>query len=362
MHKCLIPPNFIPKLSFNNCRQIMSQATNFSRRQFLGTAATLATGLIQPPAILHDLLKPKSLIKGVQIGVITYSFRDMPDQSAEATLQYVLDTGISAIELMGGPAETYAGAPKNPVDFRAFFPLLRKRREKQPLTPEEEKKLTEMEASMKAYRAEMTRWRLSAPMDKFEKLRKMYKKAGVKVYAFKPDAFGMDQSDDEIIYGLKAGKALGASHVTLEHPSNDAHTQRLGKLAQQHGMKVGYHGHEQQTPTFWDTALAQSPANMLNLDFGHFVAAGNANPLDIVKRLHGRIASMHVKDRTTPEHGKGNLPWGSGDTPIAEVLTLMKTGKYTFPATIELEYQVPTGSSPVEEVKKCLEFCRKILV
>ena len=55
--------------------------------------------------------KPNSLIDGVQIGTITYSYRSMPDQSAEATLKYIVDSGISAIELMGGPVESFAGAP-----------------------------------------------------------------------------------------------------------------------------------------------------------------------------------------------------------------------------------------------------------
>src|SRR5947208_16564237 len=55
--------------------------------------------------------KPNSLINGVQIGTITYSYRSMPDQSAEATLKYILDSGISGIELMGGPVESFAGAP-----------------------------------------------------------------------------------------------------------------------------------------------------------------------------------------------------------------------------------------------------------
>lgn len=340
----------------------MEKSNTHSRRQFLGATATLLTGAaIAPPAILHDLFKPKSLINGVQIGVITYSFRDLPDQSAEATLQYVLDCGISAIELMGGPAESFAGAPKNPINFKDAFPLIRKRWEKQPLTPDEEKKLAEIDATNKAYRGEMTQWRLTAKMDRFEKLRKMYKKAGVKIYGFKPDAFGKDASDAEIQYGMRAAKALGASHVTLEHPSDDAHTLRLGKLAEKIGVKVGYHGHEQETPTFWDTALGQSPANGMNIDFGHYVAAGNANPLEIIRQKHDRILSMHLKDRTTPAHGKGNVVWGKGDTPIKEVLQLMKTGKYTFPATVELEYEIPAGSGPIEEVKKCLEYCRMAL-
>jgi hypothetical protein len=31
------------------------------------------------------------------------------------------------------------------------------------------------------------------------------------------------------------------------------------------------------------------------------------------------------------------------------------------PATIELEYEVPTGSDAVREVAKCLEFCKRAL-
>ncbi len=339
-----------------------------TRRQFLGTAAALVSGVVMgtpkilgAPAIIRHLDKPNSMIQGVQIGTITYSFRDMPDQSAEATLKYILDCGISAVELMGGPAESFAGAPKNPVNMQAVFPLMRKRFQKQPLTEEEQKQLAEVDEQNKAYRQELAKWRVSASMDKFEKLRKMFNQAGVRVYAFKPDAFGMQNSDAEIEYGMRAAKLLGASHVTLEHPSNDAHTLKLGTLAKKHGIKAGYHGHEQQTPTFWDTALAQSPGNAINLDFGHFVAAGNTDPLGFVKQKHASIVSMHIKDRQTSEHGKGNLPWGQGDTPITQVLKLMRDQKYTFPATVELEYQIPEGSNAVAEVKKCVDFCRNAL-
>ena len=339
-----------------------------SRRQFLATTATLLAGtalgaprMFHAPTLLSDLQKKGSTIKGVRIGLITYSFRDQPDQSAEATLEYIRQCGIGHIELMGGPAESFAGAPKNPVDMRSLFPLFRKRNQKQELTEDEKKTLASGEEKLKQYRAELASWRASAPIKKFEDFRKMYKKAGVEIYAFKPDAFGQQNSDAEITYGLTAAKALGASHVTLEHPSNDAHTLKLGKAAEALGMKVAYHGHEQQTPTLWDTALSQSPANALNLDFGHYVAAGNANPLDIIRAKHEHIMSMHVKDRKTKANGGDNLPWGTGDTPIREALQLMRDNRYKFPATIELEYKIPEGSTAVEEVKKCLEFCKQAL-
>jgi sugar phosphate isomerase/epimerase len=198
-------------------------------------------------------------------------------------------------------------------------------------------------------------------MDKFKELKKMYEAAGVSVYGFKPNAFGKDNTDSEIDYGFRTAKALGASHVTLEHPSDDAHTLKLGKAAAKHKIYVGYHGHEQQTPSFWDTALTQSKYNALNIDIGHYVAAGNSDPLGILRAKHDRIMSMHVKDRQTPANGKANLPWGSGDTPIVEILHLLRDENYKFPATIELEYEIPAGSDAVREVAKCVDFCRQAL-
>ncbi|MCY7356844.1 MAG: sugar phosphate isomerase/epimerase [Rudanella sp.] len=341
---------------------------NPSRRQFLGTTAAFVSGAVLSstkifgmPALVRSLGESGSLINGVQIGTITYSFRDMPDQSAEATLKYVLDSGISAIELMGDPAESFAGKPKNSVDMRSISPLMRKRNQKQELTVDELKTLTEADAQMKAYNAEVTKWRINAPMASFGKVRKMYEQAGVKIYGFKPNAFGKDSSDADVDYGMRAAKALGANQVTVEHPADDAQTLRLGTMAQKHGIRMGYHGHEQQTPTFWDTALAQSPGNAMNFDLGHYVAAGQPDPLALIKQKHDRISSMHIKDRQNPANGKGNLPWGQGNTPLTEVLSLMRTQKYTFPAAVELEYKVPEGSNSVAEVKKCLDYCRKIL-
>lgn len=339
-----------------------------NRREFLQKSALGIAGLVTAPtwlqgapALIKSWNKPDSEINGVQIGCITYSFRSMPDQSAEATLKYVVDSGLSSIELMGDPAESFAGKPASTINRMRMFQLGGKQRRGETLTEEETKELAEMRKEAEAYAKVVADWRAKADMKKFEQLRKMYKDAGVSIYAFKPDAFGVNNSDAEVAYGMKAAKALGASHVTLEHPSNDEQTLRLGKLGEQNGMSVGYHGHEQETFTFWDTALAQSPKNGLNLDAGHYIATGANDLLALIEKQHARILSMHTKDRQTPANGKGNLAWGKGDTPIGDMLKLMQKNKYKFPATIELEYQVPEGSDAVKEVQKCVEFCRKAL-
>ena len=48
--------------------------------------------------------KPDSNFNGVQIGVISYSWRSMPKGEAEDILRYCLQSGISSIELMGDVA------------------------------------------------------------------------------------------------------------------------------------------------------------------------------------------------------------------------------------------------------------------
>ncbi len=339
-----------------------------NRREFLIKSVLGATGLALTPAwlqgapsIVKSLNKPNSFINGVQVGCITYSFRSLPDQSAEATLKYVTDCGISAIELMGDPAETFAGMPPSSINRMRMYQLGGKERRGEELTESEKYEYANMRAEAEAYGKVVADWRSKADLKKFERLRKMYNDAGVSIYAFKPNAFGMNNSDADIVYGMKAAKALGANHVTLEHPADDAQTLRLGKMGEKNDMAVGYHGHEQQTFNFWDTAIAQSPKNGLNFDAGHYIAAGHQDMMALIKKQHSRILSMHIKDRQTPENGKGNLPWGTGDTPIPAILNLMKTNKYKFPATIELEHQVPEGSDAIKEVQKCLEFCRKAL-
>ena len=111
--------------------------------------------------------------------------------------------------------------------------------------------------------------------------------------------------------------------------------------------------------TSFDQAFALSKANMSNIDLGHYVAGTGESPIPFLRKFHDRIASVHLKDRTTPAHGAKNLPWGTGDTPLHEILQVMKRESYTFPASIELEYDVPEGSDAVKEVATCLAFCNR---
>jgi sugar phosphate isomerase/epimerase len=323
---------------------------SYSRRQFGKVALTtlpLAAAALSNLKLVFAAEKPDSKFDGVEIGVIIpYSYHNMPND-AESLLTFMVRDGLSGAEIQSPPVEEFAGAPKDP-------------NENGPATRRPGNS-PEAIAVRKSYAEEMTKWRLSAPMAKFVELRRMYNKAGVTLYGFKLQ-LTMDMPDAEYDYAFKAAKTLGANQLTMELPKDPNESKRIGEFAGKHKFMVGYHAHLQANPTAWDVAMSQSPYNGINMDIGHYVAAGNHDALDFIRKNHARITSIHLKDRKYKENVGQNMPWGQGDTPIKEVLQLMKTERYKFPGAIELEYAPPEGSDSEKEIVKCLAYAKAALV
>jgi sugar phosphate isomerase/epimerase len=380
---------------------------DFGKLALVGVPGTLLGGSDFFTAFAQA--KPNSLIDGVQIGTITYSYRSMPDQTAEATLRYIVESGISAVELMGGPVESFAGAP-TPANAgggggrgqspggggrgpAAAAPVGRgtagpsgpagtanrqasapagswngepcaapggggggggRGRGRGEISPEQRAAQQEQAEKLKA-------WRTSVSMDPFKKLRRMYNDAGVTIYAWKQLSTNM--SDEEYEYIFNVAEALGCTHTTLELPTDAAQLKRLGAFAMKKKIYAAYHTHTQGNMTAFDQAFALSEGNKANVDFGHWVAGGNVGgtPMQFLQKYHDRIASYHLKDRTTPEHCALNLPWGTGETPIKEILQMVRTNNWKMPGSVELEYSIPAGSDAVTEVRKCVNYCRTAL-
>ncbi len=295
-----------------------------SRRTFLGTTAALATSAMMPHGLrAAEDAPPDSKFNGVQIGIITYSYRSLPS-SAEELLQYVRQSGISSIELMGGPAEKFAGAPSGRQSAESLL-----------------------------------EWRTSASMDRFKELRQIFQDAGVNIHIVKFGDIGdAKMPDEQIEYYFQVAKALGAKGITRE--ISEPAAKRLGPIADQHEIMIGFHNHTQLTPTFYDGEILSYGKYLgINLDIGHYVAGTNQSPIPLIEKHQDRILSLHIKDRKV--NNGSNMPFGEGDTPVALVLQYMKQHQLSFPADIELEYNIPQGSDAVQEVTKCVQFCKQAL-
>jgi sugar phosphate isomerase/epimerase len=306
---------------------------------------------------------PNSKINGVQIGVITYSFRGMSD--AEEIIKTVARIGINSVELMSNHAEALAGAPAQggrgggagrgpgggppgggaPGGGRAQ------------MTPEQR---AAMQEAQRARAEELRQWRLSVPMDKFKQVRAKFDAAAINVDLL---CFNMrdNNTDDEIEYAFQMGQALGVHALTTS--TTVTMSKRIAPFAEKHKMLMGYHGHDQTndpnefaTLETYATAFSYGKYNGVNLDIGHFTAS-NYDAVAFIREHHDRITNLHLKDRKK-DHGP-NTPWGQGDTPLKDVLALMKREQYPFPGNIEYEYQ--GESDAATEVAKCLQFCRDAL-
>jgi sugar phosphate isomerase/epimerase len=282
----------------------------------------------------------------VQVGLnVPYNFGNQSEWPADRILKATIDLGVSGLELRAQPIEIFAGAPKELV-----YPAG---------TPRGTTATPEQLAARKQAAADLTKWRRSAPMTKVRELRKIYEDAGVRAEIVKIDGL-LTRADDELDYSFALAKAMGARAISTEISQNQDELKRVGQFADKHQLMVGYHGHMETGPADWEKAFSYAKFNGANLDIGHFVAGNNTSPVPFLKQHHDRITHLHIKDRKL-NRGE-NTPFGQGDTPIKEVLQLVRDNKWPIQATIEFEYPVPAGSDRMAEQAKCIQFCKDCLV
>jgi sugar phosphate isomerase/epimerase len=310
---------------------------SLSRRGFLGGAAAVgAMALLNrsPIALAADAAKPNSVFGGVHIGAITYSYRGGVD-TAEYTLDCLLKDGLSETELMDGPIRSFAGITGGGG---------RGRRGGQPADAQPQ--------PTEAQRAERRKTQLA----KCEEIRKLYNDAGVNIHIHK---FPFGQSDEEIDFNFEVAKALGCKAITTER--NDTLPKKLAPFAAKHKIWVAFHNHTNNYPAIEDMDPLFNVGDYIgfNFDIGHYVAGTKGkSPIPVIEKYHSKIISLHLKDRTA---AGGNVVWGKGETPIKEVLLLLKKEKWPIYGDIELEYNIPQGSTAVAEVAKCVQYCKEAL-
>jgi sugar phosphate isomerase/epimerase len=332
----------------------------YSRRDFgkialAGLPLSLALADINSKFGGVALADIKSRFSGVRIGVQSYSFRTM---SLDDAIKAMADIGIGECELFSGHVEPRPQFAGGPGGGRPAGPP--------PAggspagaSPQGPPPGGAMRGQNSAAREEMRKWRLTVPMDHFTAIRKKFDTAGIKLQAYNY-SFNDSFTDEEIDRGFVMAKALGVNLITASSTVKAA--QRVAPFADKHKIRVAMHGHSNLTdpnefakPESFEKAMAMSKYFAINLDIGHFFAAG-FDPISYIEQNHSRISNLHLKDRKK-DNGP-NMPWGQGDTPIKQTLDLLKQKKWDIPANIEYEYR---GEDAVAEVRKCFQYCKDAL-
>ena len=294
-----------------------------------------------------------STVNGVHLGASTYSFRDFPHEPG----QDIVDPVIKALEFCGvGEIELFAptiepAGQKLPPEAPAPYGTPR---------PPRAARTEEQAALEKANREMLRSWRGSTPAAHFEAIRQRFDSAGIRVFAYTVN-YNDSFTDGEIDASFVQAKALGADNIATSTTLSMA--QRVAPFADRHKFYVALHGHSDvanpnalSTPETFARGMSFSKYFKVNLDIGHFTAC-NLDAVAYIAEIHDKITHLHIKDRK--KNDGTNEQFGEGDTPIKQVLALLKEKKYPIRAFVEYEY-AGLRTSP-EEVKRCLEYMRAAL-
>jgi sugar phosphate isomerase/epimerase len=264
----------------------------------------------------------------ITIGVQTYSFRD---RNLDEAIKAMRELGIKSCELWEGHVE--------PQEFQW----------KANSTPEQ----------TKAKQAGLEKWRAELNIDDIKKLRDKIEQAGITIQAYN-GTIKDNTSDAGIDTIFRITRALGTDLLTTS-PTVSV-MKRIDVYAQKYKVRVGMHNHDHfekpneiaSPESFVNGMAGNSNYIGINLDIGHFTAA-NQDPLSYIREHYKKIYCIHLKDR---KHNHGiRTPFGQGDTPIAEILRLIRDNNWPIPANIEYEYN---GADTFTEVKNSLDYCKKV--
>jgi sugar phosphate isomerase/epimerase len=209
-----------------------------------------------------------------------------------------------------------------------------------------------------AARAELARWRMSVPLDHYRAIRKKFDDAAIEIYGLS----GFPGStEEELARTYEVGAVLGARLITLGVTLPAA--RRIAPMADKGSFLVGIQGNPNMSPTdpdaisrpeHYEQAVALAKNFRISFDIGDATGSGY-DALQFVEAHLDRITLLYLKDRRK-DHT--SVPWGEGDTPVAEILRVIRDGKHAIRCYLDCDYK--TTDRPAD-VKRSFEYARKAL-
>jgi len=185
-------------------------------------------------------------------------------------------------------------------------------------------------------------------------VKKKLKDAGVKPVAYGVMALGKDEAANRKVFEFC--RKLGIETIVSEPPAEALET--IDRLCAEYGISVAIHNHPKPSG-YWDpeTVLKACAGRSARIgacaDTGHWMRSG-VNPIEALKKLEGRIISMHLKDLN--EFGDPeayDVPWGTGKGNLSAVLAELK--RQELRAVFSIEYE-KDGPKLMDDLTQCVAF------
>jgi len=192
----------------------------------------------------------------------------------------------------------------------------------------------------------------------FRAIRRKFEDAGVTISAL---SVFPGSSEAELSRTLDIAAALGAKLVTLAIPLSAA--KRVAPLADRHTFRIGLLGGPNMRssdpdaiarPAQYEQAVSFSKNYGMSFDIGD-ATAGGYDALRFVADHLDRVALLYIKDRRKTGE---SVPFGEGDTPIQQVLRLVRDRRLPIPCYIDCDHRT---SNRAADVKRSFEYVKAAL-
>jgi sugar phosphate isomerase/epimerase len=135
----------------------------------------------------------------------------------------------------------------------------------------------------------------------------------------------------------------------------------VDRLCNEYKIRVAIHNHPEPS-NYWNpdkvVEVVRGRSSYLGscADLGHWPRSG-VGPLEALKKLHGRIVSLHFKDLNEFGNKEAHdVPWGTGILDLPAVLKELQRQKFSGPISIEYEYN---WESSLPEIRQCISTYNK---
>jgi sugar phosphate isomerase/epimerase len=278
------------------------------------------TGLAVPAVAASRI---DSVVQGIQFGLQSYIFTGIglaPDGLVDQVIASMVESHLGECDLF---------APV--VEPAQFWDRIRARG-----------------PDAAAAREKLGRWRMSVSLDYYRPIRKKFADAGIAIYAMSgfPGSTG-----EELTRTFEIAEVLGAKLITISLTLPAA--KQIAALTEGRGFLVGIQGSPNMNatnhdaiskPANYEEAVSFSKNYRISFDIGD-ATAGGYDALKFVQDQHERIALIYLKDR---RKDRLSVPWGQGDTPVTEVLHLIRDRKYPIRCYLDCDYATTNRPADVE--------------
>lgn len=189
-----------------------------------------------------------------------------------------------------------------------------------------------------------------------QKVKDLLKSKGIKLQAYGV-VTGQNEQDWKDIFEF--ARDMGIKIITSEPKLEDL--DMVNKLAGEYNVIVALHNHPPPS-TYWNPeTVLKAVEGRKNLkacaDVGHWVRSG-LDPVESLKKLEGKIASLHFKDLNEKSKEAHEVPWGTGISNVEAMLKELKRQGFEGLFSIEYEYN---WDNSLPDVSKSIDYFNSIV-